>query len=84
MYVFRTRTLINKYSFIKLLFYRKTKNTGNIIPVLNLSFYFNPATGNNSSIKSFPTVMYAGVFGFHEKEYFKVEESAKAVPKVSF
>lgn len=38
----------------------------------------------NSSIKSFPTVMYAGVFGFHEKEYFKVEESAKAVPKVSF
>ncbi len=38
----------------------------------------------NSTIKSFPTVIYAGAFGFHAKDYFKVEESAKAVPKVSF
>lgn len=38
----------------------------------------------NSSIKSLPTALYAGMLGFSEKEYFKVEESAKAVPKVSF
>ncbi|MGL5206972.1 MAG: LemA family protein, partial [Acidaminococcaceae bacterium] len=38
----------------------------------------------NSIIKSFPTLIYAEFFGFHEKDYFKVEESAKAVPKVSF
>ena len=46
--------------------------------------YNDAVQGYNSIIKSFPTVLYAGAFGFHEKDYFKVEESAKAVPKVSF
>ena len=46
--------------------------------------YNDAVQGYNSIIKSFPTVIYAGAFGFHEKEYFKVEESAKAVPKVTF
>lgn len=38
----------------------------------------------NAQIKSFPTVIYAGMLGFHARDYFKVEESAKAVPKVQF
>ena len=46
--------------------------------------YNDSVQGYNSIIKSFPTFIYAGAFGFHEREYFKVEESAKAVPKVTF
>ena len=46
--------------------------------------YNDSVQGYNSKVKSFPTVIYAGMFGFGSKEYFKVEEAAKAVPKVSF
>ena len=38
----------------------------------------------NAKIKSFPTSLMAGFGGFTAREYFKVEESAKAVPKVQF
>lgn len=38
----------------------------------------------NAKIKSFPTVLYAGMFGFNQKEYFKAAEGAKEVPKVAF
>ncbi|MEG0797393.1 MAG: LemA family protein [Acidaminococcaceae bacterium] len=38
----------------------------------------------NSKVKTLPTSLYAGALGFSQKDYFKVEESAKAVPKVSF
>ncbi|HIU64591.1 MAG TPA: LemA family protein [Candidatus Avacidaminococcus intestinavium] len=46
--------------------------------------YNTAVEGYNSIIKTFPTLLYAGAFGFHPHEYFKVEESAKEVPKVSF
>jgi len=46
--------------------------------------YNDAVQAYNASIKSMPTALYAGAFGFHEKEYFKVAESAKAAPKVSF
>ncbi len=38
----------------------------------------------NTKIRSFPTNIFAGMLGFGAKEYFKAEEGAKAVPKVSF
>jgi len=38
----------------------------------------------NQSIKRFPNSMFAGMFGFHAKEYFQAEASAKEVPKVKF
>lgn len=38
----------------------------------------------NSSIKKFPTVIYAGWFGFKEKEQFKAEAGANKAPKVEF
>lgn len=38
----------------------------------------------NTKIRSFPTSMIAGMFGFGAHEYFQAEEAAKAVPKVKF
>ncbi|MCL2335071.1 MAG: LemA family protein [Endomicrobia bacterium] len=39
----------------------------------------------NTKIRTFPSSIFAGMLGFTAaKEYFKVDESAKAVPQVSF
>lgn len=38
----------------------------------------------NGKIRAFPTVIYAGMFGFASKEYFRAEEGARAVPQVKF
>jgi LemA protein len=38
----------------------------------------------NTSIKTFPNNMIAGMFGFTEKEYFKSVSGADLVPKVEF
>lgn len=38
----------------------------------------------NTSIKKFPTNIYAGWFGFKEKPQFKAEEGAQHAPKVEF
>ncbi|MEQ8236299.1 MAG: LemA family protein [Syntrophomonadaceae bacterium] len=38
----------------------------------------------NAKIKSFPTNMMAGMFGFSARDYFQVEEGAKTVPQVKF
>ncbi|WP_346353433.1 LemA family protein [Azotosporobacter soli] len=38
----------------------------------------------NTKIKSLPTSIFAGAFGFTQKEYFKADEAAKAVPQVKF
>lgn len=38
----------------------------------------------NTAIKSFPTVIYAGWFGFKEKPQFKAEAGAEKAPKVEF
>lgn len=46
--------------------------------------YNDAAQSFNTKIKSFPTVLYAGIFGFSAKDYFKAEEGAKAAPKVQF
>ncbi len=46
--------------------------------------YNDSVQGFNAKIKSLPTSLYAGMLGFNARDYFKVEESAKAVPKVQF
>ena len=38
----------------------------------------------NATIKRFPTMIYAGMFGFGPHEYFQTTEEAKNAPKVSF
>jgi LemA protein len=38
----------------------------------------------NSAIKRFPTVLLAGVFGFHPKAYFTAAPGADTPPKVEF
>jgi LemA protein len=38
----------------------------------------------NTHVKSFPTVLYAGVFGFKEKPYFTAIPGAETAPKVQF
>lgn len=38
----------------------------------------------NTAISKFPTVIYAGWFGFKEKEQFKAEAGANKAPKVEF
>ncbi len=38
----------------------------------------------NTAIRSFPAVLYAGVFGFHERPYFAAQAGAETAPKVSF
>lgn len=38
----------------------------------------------NTSIKKFPTVIYAGWFGFKEKPQFKAEAGAEKAPQVKF
>src|SRR5437762_3186318 len=46
---------------------------------------FNEAVGTyNTSIKSFPNVMYAGKMGFAPKPYFAASNEAQSVPKVQF
>lgn len=38
----------------------------------------------NTKIKRLPTSIYAGILGFHARDYFKADAAAKALPKVSF
>jgi len=46
---------------------------------------FNEAVrGYNTSVKSFPAVLYAGVLGFHDKPYFTATPGSATPPKVDF
>lgn len=38
----------------------------------------------NTKLRVFPAMLYASAMGFTPRDYFKVEESAKAVPEVKF
>ena len=57
--------------------------TENRIAVVRMD-YNGAVQGFNAKIKSFPTVLYAGMFGFDARDYFKADESAKTVPQVQF
>ena len=37
----------------------------------------------NTSIQTFPNVVYAGMLGFRERDYFQIEEADAAVPEVN-
>ena len=46
---------------------------------------FNETVQNyNTTIKRFPSSIFAGVFGFKDKQYFKAVAGAETVPKVEF
>jgi len=38
----------------------------------------------NTSIRRFPTVLFAGMLGFHPKPYFQAESGAEKAPEVNF
>ncbi len=47
--------------------------------------YYNAVVRDfNTKTETFPSVLVARVFGFTKREFFEVEESEKAVPKVKF
>jgi len=46
---------------------------------------FNVSVENfNKTIRNFPASIWAGLFGFEEKPYFKMQEGADKVPEVNF
>ncbi|MCJ7813644.1 LemA family protein [bacterium] len=47
--------------------------------------YYNGTARNlNILIESFPSSIVAGMFHFTKKDYFEIDESEKAIPKVAF
>ena len=38
----------------------------------------------NTAIRTFPNVLYAGIFGFKERAYFQAAAGSDAAPKVQF
>lgn len=46
--------------------------------------YNNVVQSFNTKVLVFPTKIYAGMLGFSQKEYFKADEAAQAVPQVAF
>lgn len=57
--------------------------TENRIAVARMD-YNEAAKVYNNKVRSFPTNIIAGIFGFELKEYFEVSEQAKDVPQVNF
>ncbi len=48
-------------------------------------FYNDTVMSFNTMIQRFPTVLIAGMFGFHKEEYFNIDEAAAREPvKVEF
>jgi LemA protein len=46
--------------------------------------YNESVTEYNTKRQTFPTVLIAGLFGFQDKPFFKIEEAAKQNPVVDF
>ena len=47
-------------------------------------FYNDAVQKYNTKIATFPTVVFAGILRFTEREYFEAEDSAREAPKVEF
>ena len=47
-------------------------------------FYNDTVMKYNTKIQTFPTVIFAGILRFTEREYFEAEDSAREAPKVEF
>jgi len=51
----------------------------------NARRYYNAVVRDlNTRVQTFPTVFVARSFGFTQREFFEIDESDRAVPKVSF
>jgi LemA protein len=59
------------------------EGTENRIAVARRDFN-NTAQGYNAQVRSFPTVIYAGWFGFQPKPFFQGAAGAETAPSVSF
>ncbi|MGO1468972.1 MAG: LemA family protein [Tissierella sp.] len=46
--------------------------------------YNDSVSAYNKKIKRFPTNIYAGIFGFDERQYFEIDEADSEVPDVEF
>ena len=46
--------------------------------------YNDAVTEYNTSIKRFPTVIFAGIFGFEKADYFEASGEAQTAPSVNF
>ena len=46
--------------------------------------YNNTATDYNATIKKFPNVIFAGIFGFEKAELFEASSESQTVPTVNF
>lgn len=57
--------------------------TENRIAVARME-YNNTVQQYNTSIRQFPNIIFAKMFGFAEKQYFKAQAGAQEVPKVDF
>jgi LemA protein len=63
--------------------YPDLKGTENRIAVSRRDFN-NAVQAYDTAIKSFPTLFYAGLLGFHEKPYFAATAGSEVPPKVQF
>lgn len=59
------------------------EGTENRITVARMDFN-NSVQTYNTAIKKFPTVLYAGMFGFKEKGFFQAQQGAERAPSVDF
>lgn len=47
-------------------------------------FYGDAVSTYNTAIQKFPNVVFAGMLGFSEREFFEAEDAARIVPEVKF
>jgi LemA protein len=47
-------------------------------------FYGDAVSTYNTTIQKFPNVVFAGMLGFSEREFFEAEDAARVVPEVKF
>lgn len=47
-------------------------------------FYGDAVSTYNTAIQKFPTVVFARMLGFSEREFFEAEDAARVVPEVKF
>jgi LemA protein len=47
-------------------------------------FYGDAVSTYNTAIQKFPNVVFAGMLGFSEREFFEAEDAARVVPEVKF
>ena len=59
------------------------EGTENRITTARMDFN-NEAQQYNTKVRRFPTNIFAGLFGFHQRPYFQAEASAEQAPQVKF